>query len=447
MSDQMLILIALAGIFLLLFLVIRTKLHAFVALLLVSLIVGILAGMPLGEVIETMESGMGGTLGFVAVVVGLGAMFGQMLEVSGGAERLARTMINKFGEDKAQWSLGITGFLVAIPVFFDVGFIILVPIVYGLAKKTGKSLLYYGIPLLAGLAVTHTFIPPTPGPIAVADLVGADLGWVILFGVIAGIPSMIIAGPMFARYISKRLHIVVPDYMNMEEVEYNRELPSFGLIASIILTPLVLILLNTFSGVLLDEDHIVQQIFTFLGHPFVALTIATILTFVFLGTKRGFTRQEVQDIANKGLEPAGIIILVTGAGGVFKQVLIDSGVGDVIGNMMAGSNLPPILLAFLIAAAVRVAQGSATVSMVTAAGLVAPLIGILDLEGPVLGLIVIAVASGATVLSHVNDSGFWLVGRYFGLDVKDTLKSWTVMETLIGLVGLGVALVLGIFIG
>ncbi len=446
MSDQLLILVALAGIFLLLFLVIRTKLHAFVALLLVSLIVGILAGMPLNDVVTSMQNGMGGTLGFVAVVVGLGAMFGQMLEVSGGAERLAQTLVKKFGEDKSQWALGVTGFLVAIPVFFDVGFIILVPIVYGLAKKTGRSLLYYGIPLLAGLAVTHSFIPPTPGPIAVADLIGADLGWVILFGTIAGIPAMIIAGPLFAKYISKKLHVVVPDYMNLEEIEYDKELPSFKLIASLIMIPLVLILLNTVSGVLLEEGNVVRQILTFLGHPFVALTIATILTFVFLGTKRGYSRQEVQDIATKALEPAGIIILVTGAGGVFKQILIDSGVGEVLGDMMAGSPLPPILLAFLIAAAVRVAQGSATVSMVTAAGLMAPLIEILGMQGPVLGLLVIAIASGATVLSHVNDSGFWLVGRYFGLSVKDTLKSWTIMETIIGLVGVGVALILGIFI-
>lgn len=447
MSDQMLILVALAGIFLLLFLVIRTKLHAFVALLLVSLIVGILAGMPLNEVVTSMQNGMGGTLGFVAVVVGLGAMFGQMLEVSGGAERLAQTLVKKFGEDKSQWALGITGFLVAIPVFFDVGFIILVPIVYGLAKKTGKSLLYYGIPLLAGLAVTHSFIPPTPGPIAVADLIGADLGWVILFGTIAGIPAMIIAGPIFAKYISKKLHVIVPDYMNLEDIEYDKELPSYKLIASLIMIPLALILLNTVSGVLLEEGNIVRQVFTFLGHPFVALTIATLLTFTLLGTKRGYSRQEVQDIATKALEPAGIIILVTGAGGVFKQVLIDSGVGEVLGDMMAGSALPPIALAFLIAAVVRVAQGSATVSMVTAAGLMAPLISILGLEGPVLGLLVIAIASGATVLSHVNDSGFWLVGRYFGLSVKDTLKSWTVMETIIGLVGFGVVFILGFFIG
>ena len=447
MSDQMLILVALAGIFLLLFLVIKTKLHAFVALLLVSLIVGIAAGMPLQEVVASIQSGMGGTLGFVAVVVGLGAMFGRMLEVSGGAERLAQTLINKFGEDKAQWSLGITGFLVAIPVFFDVGFIILVPIVYGLARKTGKSLLYYGIPLLAGLAVTHSFIPPTPGPIAVADLIGADLGWVILFGAIAGVPSMIIAGPLFAKWISKRIHAVVPEYMQAEEMEYDKELPSFALIASLISIPLVLILLNTLSGVILDEGNMIRSILTFLGHPFVALTIATLLTFVLLGTKRGYSRQEVQDIATKALEPAGIIILVTGAGGVFKQVLIDSGVGEVLGNMMAGSSLPPIALAFLIAMVVRVAQGSATVSMVTAAGLMSPLIETLGMEGPVLGLMVIAIASGATVFSHVNDSGFWLVNRYFGLDVKDTLKSWTVMETLIGFVGFGVAFILGIFIG
>ncbi|MDT9026011.1 MULTISPECIES: GntP family permease [Rossellomorea] len=447
MSDQMLILVALAGIFLLLFLVIKTKLHAFVALLLVSLIVGIAAGMPLQEVVASIQSGMGGTLGFVAVVVGLGAMFGRMLEVSGGAERLAQTLINKFGEDKAQWSLGITGFLVAIPVFFDVGFIILVPIVYGLAKKTGKSLLYYGIPLLAGLAVTHSFIPPTPGPIAVADLIGADLGWVILFGTLAGIPSMIIAGPLFAKFISKRIHAVVPDYMQVEEIEYDKELPSFAMIASLISIPLVLILLNTLSGVLLDEGNTIRSILTFLGHPFVALTIATLLTFTLLGTRRGYSRQDVQDIATKALEPAGIIILVTGAGGVFKQVLIDSGVGEVLGEMMAGSSLPPIALAFLIAMVVRVAQGSATVSMVTAAGLMSPLISTLGLEGPVLGLMVISIAAGATVFSHVNDSGFWLVNRYFGLDVKDTLKSWTMMETLIGFVGFTVVFIIGIFIG
>jgi len=424
----------------------RTKLHAFVSLLLVSLLVGIAAGMPLGDVIASIQNGMGGTLGFVAVVVGLGAMFGKMLEVSGGAERLAQTLVSKFGEDKAQWALAITGFIVAVPVFFDVGFIILVPIVYGLAKKTGRSLLYYGIPLLAGLAVTHSFIPPTPGPIAVANLIGAELGWVILFGVIAGIPAAILAGPIFGKYIANKIHVNIPDYMEFEEIDTSKELPSFKMIVSLISIPLVLILANTLSAVLLEEGNAIRTFFTFMGHPFVALTLATLLTFIFLGTRRGYTRDEVQEIATKALEPAGIIILVTGAGGVFKQVLIDSGVGDVLGEMMAGSPLPAIVLAFLIATVVRVAQGSATVSMVTAAGLITPLLEIQNITGAALGLIVIAIASGATVLSHVNDSGFWLVNRYFGLDVKDTLKSWTVMETIIGLTGFAVVFLISLFI-
>lgn len=446
MSDSGLILTAVAGIFFLLFLVMKVKLHAFVALLLVSLLVGVTAGMPLAGVIESIQKGMGSTLGFVAIVVGLGAMFGQMLQVSGGAERLAQTLLQRFGEDKAQWSLGLTGFLVAIPVFFDVGFIILVPLVYGLAQKTGRSLLYYGIPLLAGLAVTHSFVPPTPGPIAVANLLGADLGWVILFGALAGIPSMIIAGPLFGRWIAKRIHVGVPDYMQLTPAPTDRELPSFLTVAGIILVPLVLILVNTVTNMLLPADDPIRTVLGFLGHPFVALLIATLLAFTLLGTQRGYTRDEVQSIATKGLEPAGIIILVTGAGGVFKQVLIDSGVGQVLGNMMAGSALPPIVLAFTIAALVRVAQGSATVAMITAAGLIAPLATTLNLQGPVLGLLVISIAAGATILSHVNDSGFWLVNRYFGLDVKDTLKSWTVMETLIALVGFSVVFILSLFI-
>ncbi|NNU95404.1 gluconate:H+ symporter [Anoxybacillus sp. EFIL] len=446
MASSSLIVIVIAGISLLLFLIIRSKLHAFVSLLLVSLLVGIAAGMPLKSVIESIQNGMGGTLGFVAVVVGLGAMFGQMLEASGGAERLAQTLMKKFGESKAQWALGITGFLVAIPVFFDVGFIILVPIVYGLAKKTGRSLLYYGIPLLAGLAVTHSFIPPTPGPIAVANLIGADLGWVILFGFIAGIPAMIVAGPLFGKYISKKIHASIPTYMEWKEHDNEQDLPSFGLIATIILIPLLLILMNTVSGVVLPEKNMLRSLFTFLGHPFVALTIATLLAFYFLGRKRGLSKQQVQDIATKALEPAGIIILVTGAGGVFKQILVDSGVGKVLADMMSTSSLPPIVLAFIIAALVRVSQGSATVAMVTSAGLMAPFIETLHLTGPILGLITIAIAAGATILSHVNDSGFWLVNRYFGLEVKDTLKSWTVMETMIALVGFSVVFVISWFI-
>jgi len=445
MSDLSLIFIAIAGIFLLLFLVLQTKLHAFVALLFVSLVVGLAAGMPVDEIIATIEKGMGGTLGFVAVVVGLGAMFGRILEVSGGAERLAQTIIQRFGEDRSQWALSITGFLVAIPVFFDVGFIILVPLIYGLAKKTGKSLLYYGIPLLAGLAVTHSFIPPTPGPIAVADLIGADLGWVILFGVLAGIPATILSGPIFGRYIATKIHATIPEYMSIPEQKEEKELPSFKLIAFLITIPLPLILLNTVSNVVLQEEHVLRSTLSFIGHPFVALTLTTLLAFYTLRKQQGFSKEDVQEIANKALEPAGIIILVTGAGGVFKQVLIDSGVGNVLGDMMASTSFPPLLLAFIIAAFVRIIQGSATVAMITAAGLISPVIDTIGLTGPILGMMVIAIASGATILSHVNDSGFWLVSRYLGLDVSQTLRSWTVMETIIAVTGFIVVFGLSFF--
>ncbi|WP_077623250.1 GntP family permease [Sediminibacillus massiliensis] len=449
MSGVGLILVTVVSIIFLLFLVIKLKVQAFVALLLTSILVGLMAGMPFSDIIESIESGMGGTLGFVATVVGLGAMFGAMLEVSGGAERIAQTLLKKFGEGKAQWALVLTGFLVAIPVFFDVGFIILMPLVYTIAKKAKKSLLYYGIPLLAGLSVTHTFIPPTPGPIAVADLLGADLGWVILFGTFAAIPAAIVAGPVFGKYIAKKIYVEQPDYMasiSQEAKEYDKDLPKFSLIVSIILIPLVLILLNTVSGLVLPEGSQIASILGFLGNPIVALIITTLFAFYALGKLRGYTKEDVQKIATKSLEPAGIIILVTGAGGVFKQVLIDSGVGDYLGGVMAESSLPPVILAFLISAAVRIIQGSATVAMITAAGLMSPIIQTFGMDGAELGLMTIAVASGSLILSHVNDSGFWLFNRYFGMSEKDTLKSWTIMDTLISLVGFAAVLVMSIFV-
>jgi Gnt-I system low-affinity gluconate transporter len=398
-------------------------------------------------IIETVKGGMGGILGFVAIVVGLGAMFGKMLEVSGGAERLAKNILEKFGDDKAPWALGLTGFLISIPVFLDVGLIIIIPIVYSLAKRTGKPLLFYGIPLLAGLGVTHSMIPPTPGPIAVADLLKADLGWVILFGTIAGIPAMILAGPVFGKYISKKVIVGIPDFVDFKEPDDSKPLPSFSLVLFLILTPLFMILCGTVIGYITDNAMVINLV-KFLGDPFVAMLLATILAFYTLGKFCGYTREEVQDIASKALEPAGIIILVTGAGGVFKQVLIDSGVGQMLGGLMEESSMPPVLLAFIIAMLVRVAQGSATVAMVTGGGIMAGIIAGTDLDpsAPALGLIVIAIACGSTVFSHVNDSGFWLVNRFFGMSVKDTLKTWTVVETIIGFVGFAVVFVLSLFI-
>ncbi|MFZ4452860.1 GntP family permease [Salibacterium aidingense] len=447
-STAGLVIVAVLAVIALLFLVMRTKLQAFIALLLVSLLVGLAVGMPPGEIITTIEEGMGGTLGFIAVIIGLGAMFGEMLRVSGGAERLAITLMGKFGEKNVSWAMGLTGFIVSIPVFLDVALVILIPIIYSLTQKTKKSLLHFGIPLLAGLAVTHSFIPPTPGPISVASIIDADLGWVILFGAIAGLPAMIIGGPIFGKYIGNKIHVEVPDYMmeQVKDVDYDRDLPSFISVVSIITLPLVLILVNTTSDLVLSDDSTLQSVLTFIGHPFVALTAAALLTFYVFGIKRGYKKEEIQQITTKALEPAGIIILVTGAGGVFGEMLISSGIGDILADAMEGMQMPLIVFAFIAATVVRVAQGSATVSMVTAAGLVAPLIESFDVSEPMLGLLVIAIASGATVFSHVNDSGFWLVNRYFGLTEKQTLKTWTVMETIIGFVGFGVALLLSLFV-
>ena len=441
MTTPFILFILVSAVLLLLFMVLRLKISAFIALLITAIYVGIVAGMPLEGVLAAIQEGMGGTLGFVATVVGLGAIFGQMLESSGGAESLARHLIQKFGIKRAPWAMTLTGFLVAIPVFFDVGFIILVPIVYALARDTKRSLLYYAIPLLAGLAVTHSFIPPTPGPVAVADIINAQLGWVILLGAILGIPVAIIAGPLFGAYISKKIYLAPPfDFdKSMEETE-EKELPSFTTIAVMIFIPLILILLNTVTGLAVSKEWIRQSVWTniigFIGHPFTALIIATLAAIYFLCIRRGMRKQEILDLSTKALGPAGIIILITGAGGVLKQVLIDSGMGQMMAESMAGSSLSPILLAWVLAAVVRVTQGSATVAMITAAGIMAPVIGLFGLNDPQRALVVIAISSGATLLSHVNDSGFWLVGKYLGMNEKQTLQSWTVMESIIAVTGL-----------
>jgi Gnt-I system low-affinity gluconate transporter len=488
MSPGVLILIAVLGIALLLLLVIKFRLQAFLALLIASLFVAIVGGIPLNEVAKTIQDGMGSTLGFIAIVVGIGTMLGEMLRISGGAEQLAQTLVGRFGEKRAPWALGLTGFIVSIPVFFDVGLIILIPLVYSLTQRTGRSLLYYALPLAAGLAVGHSFIPPTPGPVAVASLLGADLGWVILFGTIAGLPAMILGGIVFGRYISDKIYAGVPEYMMIENygvsalgndgddaidesnqamqqpllrsnagsavVEESpttdhprvKELPSFGVVVALIAIPLVLILLNTVSGVVFPEGNAIRDFLGFLGHPFSALLIATLLSFYLLGTQRGYSRREIQEIATKSLEPVGLIILVTGAGGVFGKTLVATGVGEALAGAMAQFNLPVIVLAFLLAVAVRVSQGSATVSMVTAAGLTAPIVQAGTYSAPAIALITIAIASGATVISHVNDSGFWLISRYLGISEKNTLRSWTVLETILGCVGFLIVFVISWFV-
>ena len=453
MSTPFIIFLVVSAVALLLLLVLKLKVSAFISLLMVAIYVGIVAGMPLSDILKSIQDGMGSTLGFVATVVGLGAIFGQMLESSGGAQSLAHTLIKKFGKDNASWAMVLTGFIVSIPVFFDVGFIILIPIIYALSRDSKRSVLYYGIPLLAGMAVTHSFIPPTPGPVAVADIINVQLGWVIFFGFIIGIPTAIIAGPVFGKFISKKIDVQPPEELMalLGNPDNNKEdLPSFKLIAVVIGIPLFLILLNTLTSVLVGKRVLEQSIYTdiieFLGHPFSALIIATLIATYFLCLRRGMDKQKILDLSTKALGPAGIIILITGAGGVLKQILVDSGIGKIMAESIADSAMPPILLAWILAAVVRVTQGSSTVAMITAAGIIAPILGEFGLNDPQRALVVLAIASGATILSHVNDSGFWLVGKYFGLNEKQTLQSWTVMETIIALCGLVFTLLVSLFV-
>lgn len=444
MSASFLILLTIASILVLLFLIMVVRMQAFIALLLVSLLVAVVGGIPMGEIASTIQEGMGGTLGYIAVVIGVGTMIGEMLQVSGGARQIASTLVNAVGQKKTPWALALIGLIVAIPVFFEVALILFIPLVYDLTRRTGKSLLCYGIPLAAGMAVAHSFIPPTPGPVAVASLLGADLGWVIFFGFVAGVPAAVAGGIYFGKYIGAKINIAVPEHMVAKAPESaddtQRRDPGFGIAVAIIIIPLVLILMNTASGIWLAEEHPVRQWMLFIGHPFTALTLSVLMAFYFLGTRLGFTREEVQQVATRSMEPVGMIILLTGAGGVFGKVLVAAGVGDVLTGIMTEYNLPIILFAFIVATIIRVSQGSATVAMVTSAGLMAPIIESASYSAPLVGAVTIAIASGATVLSHVNDSGFWLVKEFMGMTEKQTLRSWTVMETIIGTTGLLVIL-------
>jgi len=436
MIDFALLSAVLFGIVTLLVLILRFKIQAFIALLIASIIVGVLSGMEPSAIIKAIQEGMGSTLGFVAVVVGLGAMFGAILEHSGGAESLATFLLSKFGEKRSSWALMLTGFIVAIPVFFDVAFIILVPMIYALQRKTGKSLLLYGIPLLAGLAITHSFIPPTPGPVAVADIVKADLGWVIFFGFLTGIPTAIVCGPLFAKYIAKKIHVDAP--VLQIDSDIIKTFPPVGIIISIISIPIVLIVLNTLlNSPLIGEEFVSKNILEWLGmigHPFSALIIANLIAWYTLGLRRGFTKDKLLNITTQSMGPAGIIILLTGAGGVFKQMLVNTGAGEMLANYFADQGVSILLFSFIAAALIRILQGSATVAMITAAGLTSPLL-VETISEPQKALIVIAIASGATIMSHVNDSGFWLVSKYLGLSEKETFKSWTVMTTILALTG------------
>lgn len=440
-----LILAATLGIAVLLVLIIKFKLQAIIAILISTVFIGVVAGMPFTMIVNTVNKGMGETLKGIALLVGIGSMFGAILEISGGAQRIANTLVNKFGESKAAWALGVTGMVIATPVFFDAGLIILIPLAFSIAKKTGKSTMYYVIPLLAGLAVGHSFIPPTPGPILVANMLGVDLGLVILVGLCIGVVAMIVAGPIFGLYCGNKFNVPVPrNYANVQDVD-EEKMPGFVTVVTIILVPLILIIFKSVSDIVPALEGL-RPILGFLGTPFIALTIATLFAMYILETRHGYSLAELEKVMTNSLAPTGMIMLVTACGGVLRYILQDSGLGEIIGNAVAVTPLPLILVSFLVAGLVRISVGSATVAMTMAAGIMAAMPEVASLSPLHLAAMTSAIAGGATISSHVNDSGFWLVKSLMEIDEKTTLKTWTIMETIVGCTGALGALVLSIFL-
>jgi Gnt-I system low-affinity gluconate transporter len=477
LSLTYLLILLVSAVLLLLFFILKLRMQAFLALMLSSLFVAVGASkeltgggdLELANIGNEIQSGMASSLGFIATIVGLGAIFGALLEHSGGARSIAKSLLDLFGEKQAAWAMVVTGFIISIPVFLDVALVIIAPVIYALSRKTGKSVLAFGLPLLSGLMVTHAFVPPTPGPVWVAYEMGVSLGWVILFGCLIGLPTAIIGGVLVSKPMSANLYIPPPDGFDENEYADQRELPNFLSVMVLIGLPVLLILAGTIikenvaqdvqrSAIvesLSDQDREipkarkqayeaavskkiqqtqpVTRVFLFLGHPIVALLLATLGALVYLGYGRGYDKSVLMEVTTKSLGPAGVIILVTGAGGVFKNIMGASGVSEALSVACGNLQLNVLVLAYLFAFLVRVAQGSATVAMVTAGGLMS---GMIDgLSQPQLALVVIAIAAGATAVSHVNDSGFWMVGRYLMMNEKQTFQTWTVLSTVVSVVG------------
>ena len=433
----------------LLALIMRGRMHPFPALLIAGIAAALGAGLAPPEAIAAVAKGMGGTLGAIAAVIGLGAMFGILVEHGGGITALAHFVTRSSGPQLTRWMLGFVGVIVAIPVFFDVAFIILFPLVLAFSRRFGLPPLAFGLPLLAGLAGAHAFIPPTPGPVAVAEQLGVDLGWVMLFGVIACVPAAIIGGPVYVRFALKRGWLPegnALDLMQSDEplTEFDSGLGKTAL--ALVLLPLTLIICGALVDVIGVPEGLSRTIIVALGEPVIALLISCGAAFLAMRPANPEKRTALRQAIEKSLEPVGVVLLVTGAGGAFKQVLVDTGAGQALADATLSFGITPILCGFLIALLLRIAQGSATAAMITAASLTYPIALAADLSQPQLALVAVAIAGGATAFSHVNDSGFWLINRYFGLTTSETLRCWTISSSLTGVTGFLVALLLSPFV-
>ncbi len=430
--------LTLVAIALLLFLILVVKLHAFLALLMASMALGLASGMAPAAVLKSIQSGFGDSLGFIAVVVGLGAMIGRYIEDSGGGRSLAEWLLQRFGRDRATLALFVAAYLVGLPLFFEVGFIILAPLVWSLAKESKRSLLVYGMPMTAALSATHSLVPPHPAPAAAAQLLGADLGRVILYGIAVSIPMAVAGGVFYGSWIANRVFVPPPPMADRTEPEGKTQAapPHAALVALILVFPVLLI----FGASLAGTANLPGKVWAgFFGHPFTALLIATLAAMIVFGTRRGLNRDQIARLAVESCAPIGTLLLIMGGGGAFKQVIVDSGAGLYAGKMLAESSISPLVVAFLVATVLRVAQGSATVAIITAAGIMAPLVKHVTGYRP--EMIVLAICCGGSMISHVNDAGFWIVNEYFGMAVPQTLKSWTVMKLVCSLVGFALVLV------
>lgn len=445
MSTSMLLMIAVLGVVLLLLMVIKAKIQPFVALLVVSLLVALASGIPTGEVMKVMTAGMGGVLGSVTIIIGLGAMLGRMIEHSGGAESLAQRFSKALGPKRTVAALTIAAFILGIPVFFDVGFIILAPIIYGFAKVAKVSPLKFGLPMAGVMLTVHVALPPHPGPVAAAGLLNADIGWLTIIGLAICIPVGVI-GYFTAKRLNRKaypLSIEVLEQLQLAAPEPAPEgkaplsdrinPPGAGLVAALIVIPIAIIMLGTVSATLLEPGSALRDTLSLIGSPAVALMIVLLLAFYFLAIRRGWSLQHTSDVMGGALPTAAVVILVTGAGGVFGKVLVESGVGKALADVLTTIGLPLIPAAFIISLALRASQGSATVAILTTGGLLSEAVsGLNHLQ---LVLVTLATCFGGLGLSHVNDSGFWIVTKYLGLSVADGLKTWTVLTTILGISG------------
>ena len=436
------LLIVILGIILLFILIAKFKLNAFITFIIVSLFVGIAEGMKLESVIESIQNGIGNTLGFLVMILGFGAMLGKLVADSGAAQRITSKLVSKFGIKNIQWAVVLTGFIVGIPMFYSVGFVILIPLVFTVAAATGLPLLYVGLPMLASLSVTHGYLPPHPAPTAITVMFNADLGKTLVYGIIVAIPAIIIAGPMFSRTIKNIKATPLKEFVNPRILE-DHEMPGLGISIFTALLPIILIAAATLADLFLPEDFYLSPIIYFLGNPVIAMLIAVLVAIYTLGLARGKKMPEIMGSVSSSISGITLVLLIIAGAGALKQVLVDSGVSLYIANMLKGSTISPLLLAWFIATVIRVCVGSATVAGLTAAGIVLPMV---SNPGVNAELMVLAIGSGSLMLSHVNDGGFWLFKEYFNLSVKDTLRTWTVMETTVGVMGLIGVLILNTFI-